>query len=174
MTCTFWNTSKQIKTSQRSTDSKQKLLNNWIIPNEELQKRWSPEAYGENSRATSCNKGNSYWMWGCGWARTGTTGCPERLHNLHPQRSHSLTQQGPDWGTWSKFEVGLALSRRLAKETSRSPFQSKSPCDSMKWCYCKCLAFTCASKSWKNPAATKQVYKKPYLFKNKHYLPIIL
>jgi len=27
-------------------------LNNQIIPNEELQKRWSPEAYGENS---SCN-----------------------------------------------------------------------------------------------------------------------
>lgn len=100
----------------------------------------------QEATATSCNKENSYWIWGCGWAGTGTTGCPERLRNVHPERSHSLIKQGPDWATWSKFEVSLALSRRLAKETSRGPFQSKSLYDSMKWCYCKRSAFTSASK----------------------------
>lgn len=90
-----------------------------------------------------------------------------RDHTAWP--SKALTEE-PD----PSLKLAFALSRRWAKETSRSPFQSKSPYDSMKRCYCKCLAFTCASKSWINPAPTKQVYKKTYLFKNKHYLPIIL
>lgn len=42
------------------------LWNNWITANKALQKRWSPEAYGENSGGKShkLQQGNSSWIEG--------------------------------------------------------------------------------------------------------------
>lgn len=176
VTGTFCNTSNQIKTCQRSTDSKQKLLNSWTIS------RWGIPAEVEPQ--------------GTGWklgrqqpqvlTREIPPGCEgmveqERVQQV-PQRdcaisilrddtvwpSKALTEH-PDPSVESALPRGGGWPRRPPEVPSRPGHRV------ILWhgATASRQHLPALPRRWINPAATKWVYKT-CLFKSKYCPPVLL